>query len=283
LLDPGHANPAAFLISMRIALIGWRGFVGSAFARFFKKQGIPFTGVDRANYARHAGAVCDLAILAAANSKKFVAEETPLADLEQSVELTSRILRDFQAARHLLLSTVDVYNDLSSPETTRETTPIDAGALGNYGFHKRLSELLVLRHSPHPLVFRLAGMVGPGLKKNPVFDVCNGLPIRIHPDSRYQFLHTARVAEMVWGIQGMLPAGGTINVCGAGLVSPREIAAMAGVGLDASQASGPPRIVDICIGKLAGLAPAPSSADAVAGFLKTALPRNGHHTHTAKG
>jgi nucleoside-diphosphate-sugar epimerase len=268
---------------MRIALIGWQGFVGSAFARFFEARGIPFTGVDRSSYARQAGTEWDLAILAAANSKKFVAEETPLAELEQSLELTSRILRDFPARRHLLLSTVDVYNELASRETTRETTPIDLEALGNYGFHKRLSELLVLRHSPHPLVFRLAGMVGPGLKKNPVFDVCNHLPIRIHPDSRYQFLHTERVAEIVWDLQAKLPAGEILNVCGAGLISPREIAAMAGTNLDTSQVSGPPRIVDICIDKLAGLARVQSSADAVVDFLKTTLPRNGHHTHTPPG
>lgn len=268
---------------MMIALIGWQGFVGSAFARFFEARGIPFTGVDRSSYARHAGTEWDLAILAAANSKKFLAEETPLAELEQSLELTSRILRDFPARRHLLLSTVDVYNNLASPAATRETTPIDLEGLGNYGFHKRLSELLVLRHSPHPLVFRLAGMVGPGLKKNPVFDVCNRLPIRIHPDSRYQFLHTARVAESVWDLQAKLPAGGILNVCGAGLISPREIAAMAGTDLDASEAAGPPRIVDISIDKLAGLARVQSSADAVADFLKTTLPRNGHHTHTPPG
>jgi nucleoside-diphosphate-sugar epimerase len=268
---------------MRIALIGWHGFVGGAFTHFFKAHGISFTGVDRLNYSRHAGLEWDIAILAAANSKKFVAEERPLVELEQSLELTSRILRDFPAKRHLLLSTVDVYNDLSSPATTRETTPINLEALGNYGFHKRLSELLVLRHSPHPLVFRLAGMVGLGLKKNPVFDVANRLPIRIHPDSRYQFLHTGRVAEAVWGLQSKLPAGQILNICGAGLVSPREIAAMAGVDLDVSQASGPPRLVDISIQKLKGLAPLSLSADAVADFLKETLPRNGHYTNTAPG
>ena len=84
---------------MRIAIIGWQGFVGSAFARLLESQGVSFTGVDRSNYASHAGIEWDIAILAAANSKKFVAEERPLADLEQSLELTSRILRDFPAQR----------------------------------------------------------------------------------------------------------------------------------------------------------------------------------------
>jgi nucleoside-diphosphate-sugar epimerase len=266
---------------MEIALIGSRGFVGSAFARLFERRRLEATLVDRGNYSSFAGRHWQAVVLCAANSRKFIAEETPLADLEQSLELTSRILRDFPAKRHLLLSTVDVYNGLAVPECTRETTPIDLSALGNYGFHKRLSELLVQRHSPHPIVFRLAGMVGPGLKKNPVFDVCNRRPIRIHPDSRYQFLHTDRVAEIVWDNQGQLAAGEIMNVCGQGLVSPREIAAMAGVVLDTSQASGPPRIVDICIDKLARLALIQPSADAVADFLKSTLPPNGYHAHTS--
>lgn len=265
---------------MNIALIGCRGFVGSAFARFFTERSIPFTGVDRANYSDHAGQNWDVVVHAAANSKKFVAEETPLADMEQSLERTAAILRDFPARKFLLISSVDVYNDLSQPAATRESEPIDPASLANYGFHKHLSELLVLRHAPHPLVFRLAGMVGPALKKNPVFDVSRRLPLRIHPDSRYQFLHTAAVAEMVWSLQDRLPPGEILNVCGRGLVSPREIAKMAGVELDLSQISGPPRIVDIAVDKLAGLVEVPETSETVRRFLEQEIPANGHHTHT---
>ena len=265
---------------MNIALIGYRGFVGSAFARFFEERSIPFTGVDRANYGTHAGQKWDVVIHAAANSKKFVAEETPLADMEQSLERTAAILRDFPARKFLHISSVDVYNDLTQPAATRETEPIDPASLANYGFHKHLSELLVLRHSPHPLVFRLAGMVGPGLKKNPVFDVSHRLPLRIHPDSRYQFLHTAAVAEIVWAMQDRLPPGEILNVCGRGLVSPREIAEMAGAELNLSQVSAPPRIVDISVEKLAGLVEVPETRETVHRFLKNEIPSNGHHAHT---
>jgi nucleoside-diphosphate-sugar epimerase len=265
---------------MNIALIGYRGFVGSAFARYFEECSISFVGVDRVNYSAHTGRTWDVVLHCAANSKKFVAEETPLVDLEQSLELTSRILRDFPSKRHLLISTVDVYNNLAVPESTRETTPVDLSTLGNYGFHKRLSELLVLRHSPHPLIFRLAGMVGPGLKKNPVFDVTRCQPLRIHPDSGYQFLHTSTVANILWNLQHRLEPGEILNVCGRGMVSPREIAQLAGVKIDLSQVSGPPRIVDICVEKLSRLVEVPETTESIRQFLGTFTPTHGHHTHT---
>ena len=265
---------------MNIALIGYRGFVGSAFARYFEECSISFVGLDRVNYSAYANRTWDVVIHCAANSKKFLAEETPLLDLEQSLELTSRILRDFPSKRHLLISTVDVYNNLAVPESTRETTSVDLSTLGNYGFHKRLSEMLIQRHSPHPIVFRLAGMVGPGLKKNPVFDVSRCQPLRIHPDSGYQFLHTSAVADIVWNLQDRLQPGEILNVCGRGLVSPREIAQLAGVKMDLSQISGPPRIVDICVEKLAGLVEVPETTESIRQFLGTFTPTHGHHTHT---
>ena len=49
---------------------------------------------------------------------------------------------------------------------------------------------------PHRLtVLRLAGMVGPGLRKNPVYDILQGEPLRIHPESQYQFLHAEDAAH----------------------------------------------------------------------------------------
>ncbi len=98
------------------------------------------------------------------------------------------------------------------------------------------------------------------------------LPLRIHPDSRYQFLHTYAVAEIVWSMHDCLPPGDILNVCGLGLVSPREIAQMAGVELDLSQVSGPPRIVDISVEKLATLVEVPETSETVGYFLKNEIP-----------
>jgi len=253
---------------MKIALIGCLGFVGSAFSRLFEERGIDFSAIHRGNYESMRGRSWDVVIHAASNSRKFVADKTPLVDLEISLECTLRMLMDFPSRKHILLSTVDVYNDLGSPKTTCESTTITPEKLTTYGFHKFLSEQLVRRHSPHALIFRLAGMVGPGLKKNPVFDITNRLPLRIHPESKYQFLHTDTVAETVWDLHEQLAAGVILNVCGRDLVSPREIAAMAGVDLDLSKSEGPPRIVDISVEKLSKLAIVPTTADVVRRFVE---------------
>jgi hypothetical protein len=88
------------------------------------------------------------------------------------------------------------------------------------------------------------------------------------------------VAEIVWAMQDHLPPREILNVCGRGLVSPREIAEMAGAELDLSQVSGPPRIVDISVEKLAGLVEVPETPETMRHFLKNEFPSNGHHAHS---
>jgi len=252
---------------MNVALLGCDGFVGSAFARLFQRAGLQFTPVNRKSYSAHRGKAWDIVIDAASSSKKFIAEENPLIDMNASVGHCLNVLVDFPSQKHVLVSSVDVYTKLDNPAATSEATGILPQLLTNYGFHKFLSELLVLRHAPHALIFRLAGMVGPGLKKNPVFDIIKQLPLRIHPNSQYQFLHTDDVAEIVWGLILSLPAGEIVNVCGRGLISPYQIAEIAGSDLDLSQVSGPPRIVDISIEKLSQLTNIPSTFDTISRFL----------------
>src|SRR5262249_25120759 len=137
-------------------------------------------------------------IESACNSKKFLAEERPFAEFDHSVTHRLRTLRDFPARLHVHISSVDVYDDLSSPATTGESAAAGPENPSHYGFHKFLAEELVRHHAATWLIARLAGMVGPGLRKNPVFDLSRGQPLRIHPDSQYQFMHTDDVAACIW-------------------------------------------------------------------------------------
>src|SRR5262249_13960111 len=102
------------------------------------------------------------------------------------------------------------------------------------------------------LIVRLAGMVGPGLKKNPVFDILNNQPLRISPESQYQFMHTDDVARLVWDLIERGQTGERYNVCGDGLITPREIAKLAGRKLDLTRLSPPtePRVVNISLDKI---------------------------------
>jgi hypothetical protein len=90
-------------------------------------------------------------------------------------------------------------------------------------------------------------MVGPGLKKNPVFDVLHGRPLSIHPDSQYQFMSTDAVANVVWRIVESGTTHRVVNVCGSGLISPRVISEIAGKSLVVAPeaAASPPRIVHV--------------------------------------
>jgi nucleoside-diphosphate-sugar epimerase len=255
---------------MRVTLIGAEGFVGSAFARDLARRNVELVAVTRSSYARHAGTRSDVVIEAACNSRKFLGEERPFEEFELSVTHRLRTLGDFPAGLHVHVSSVDVYNDLTSPATTCESAAAGPENPSHYGFHKLLAEQLVRHHARSWLIVRLAGMVGPGLKKNPLFDLLNGRPLRIHPDSQYQFMHTDDVAACVWTLVERGMAGEIFNVCGAGLISPRTIARMIDRVPDLSQL-GPdaePRIVNVTASKVEAIVPMPSTWTTIAHFIE---------------
>lgn len=256
---------------LRVTVIGADGFVGSAFVRFLKNAGgVQLREVTRKSYSSFAGSESDVVIEAACNSKKFLAEKDPLQDFELSVAHRLKTLKDFPAEFHLHISSVDVYSDLTSPETTKETTLIDIKQSSHYGFNKLLAEKLVEHHTKRWLILRLAGMVGENLRKNPVFDILNNKPLFIHPDSQYQFMQTDDVAKTAWTLFEKNIEGEIFNLCGEGLISPKEIAEISGreiIQSDESKMS-EPRIVDINVGKIKTFVSLPQTRQSVADFIK---------------
>jgi len=256
---------------MRVLVIGAQGFVGGAFVRHFRARGEEVVEVTRANYQQTIGTESDVVVEAACNSRKFWAEERPLDEFDASVAHRVRTLSDFPTRIHLHLSSVDVYDNLASPSTTQESST-EIGNASNYGFHKLMAEQLVRRYAARWLILRLAGMVGQGLRKNPIYDVLHRAPLRIHPDSQYQFLPTSAVAEIASALLDRGFFGEVFNVCGSGLISPRKIAAMAGRELNLSHVAenSQPRIVDVNIAKISQYLPVPLTERAVEDFVQTA-------------
>ncbi|MEQ1809234.1 MAG: NAD(P)-dependent oxidoreductase [Terricaulis sp.] len=206
-----------------IFILGGNGFVGSAYARLLAATGVSHTVITRENYGALVGAECDVLINANGNSKKFLAARDPKAEFGASVSSVVASLTDFKASKYVYLSTGDVYPQQHSPEVTREDQALDTGAMSRYGLHKYLAEQYVRATHPNWLVFRMGGFVGPGMKKNAIFDILNGPQIWLAPDSELQFISTDTAARLVWGLAASDLSKETINLGSRGVVRVGDI------------------------------------------------------------
>jgi hypothetical protein len=147
------------------ALIGFSGFVGSTLL----KQA-SFESLYRStNIGDIDGQSFGTVVCAGAPAQKWLAIREPEADRQKIDGLIAR-LETIQCKTFILISTVDVFK---SPIGVDEGTQVDESGLHAYGLHRRLLEQFVESHFPNYLVVRLPGLVGPGLRKNVIFDFLN--------------------------------------------------------------------------------------------------------------
>lgn len=150
---------------MNNALIGHSGFVGST---LLKQRG--FENLYRsANISEIARKSFDLVVCAGAPAQKWIANREPNADRQKIEGLISH-LKTIQCTTFVLISTVDVFK---APIGVTEETEIESEGLHAYGTHRRMLEVFVEQNFPNFLVVRLPGVVGPGLRKNVIFDLLN--------------------------------------------------------------------------------------------------------------
>jgi nucleoside-diphosphate-sugar epimerase len=208
---------------MKVGVIGGNGFLGSAFSRNLKEKSIDYCVIEKDNYDDFVGGKFDLLINANGNSKKFLAAENPLLEFSSTVVSVQRSLLDFKYSMYVLCSTVDVYNNLRDPNFNHENVDIDRGGVSKYGLHKLLAEDLVRNYAKSWLIVRFGGFVGPGLKKNSIYDLVNNVPLRVNIDSAYQYLPTDFAADAVFQLALNKIEKEIFNLCGNGLVSLREV------------------------------------------------------------
>ena len=195
-----------------IFLMGGNGFVGQAYARLFTQRGLPFEIITRENFDSFAGRSCDLFVNANGNSVKFMADREPVAEFDASVRSVVRSLTEIESQAYIFLSSGDVYPDTTSPAVTREDAPIDLARSSRYGLHKALAETYIRNSHPRALIMRMGGFVGPGMRKNAVFDMINGQPVWLDLDSELTFIGTDTAAQIVYALFEKGIAGETINL-----------------------------------------------------------------------
>jgi nucleoside-diphosphate-sugar epimerase len=208
---------------VQVFVIGGGGFVGSAYIRLFDRLGIECTSINRANYAEHVGRHCDILINANGNSQKYLADRDPKTEFDASVRTVIHSLEDFHAGTYLFLSTGEVYISQERPEVTREELALDPRQMSRYGLHKFMAESFVRTLHPDWLIVRMGGFVGPGLRKNAIFDMLNDKPVWLDLNSELQFISTNHAAEIVWTLVNKGIRNDTVNLAAKGVIRLGDI------------------------------------------------------------
>ncbi|MDR0535662.1 MAG: hypothetical protein LBG65_04845 [Puniceicoccales bacterium] len=211
------------------ALVGHSGFVGSTLMN--QAPFAPDALFRSTNIAGIEGREFDTLFCAAAPAQKWLANKNPQDDLAKIKGLMGH-LRKVRVRQFILISTVDVFKD---PVGVDEATPVEKSGLHAYGLHRRLLEEFVEEQFPAHIIIRLPGLVGPGLRKNILFDFQNANNLHLI-DSRHIFQFYPMVN--LWSdIQTALSAKLRLVHLTAEPVGVREIAAAA-FGLDFTQTQG---------------------------------------------
>jgi nucleoside-diphosphate-sugar epimerase len=205
-------------------LIGNTGFVGSSLARHFE-----FSHFENST-SPISNETFDEVYCAAPSAIKWKANQEPEQDLLHVHQLVAR-LKSIEARRFYLFSTVDVYENPSMANENSET--VSDGTSNSYGLHRALLEKAVLELFPESLIMRLSGLVGVGLKKNPIFDLGarNNLEL-LNADSQMQFLPLTNCWDWLESPQAM-ELTGVVNLTAAP-VKLGEVATLAGIRLSHS-------------------------------------------------
>ncbi len=250
-------------------ILGGKGFVGRAIAEEARQRGYSVVIVDKDEYEATKGTTCDLLINANGNSKKFLARENPRLEFDLSVRSVLYSLNDFTAKRYVHLSTMDVYPDVFDPRLNHEGVTIDTSRQSPYGFHKYLAEQLVCHYAGDWLIFRMAGFVGQGLWKNPIFDLLNNIPLRVHPDSEYQYLNTRDLANSVFEMTKQDLSHEIFNITGQGVISLREVSRLiTGHHIDSSCETFPKEHYEMNVEKICRYVRIPETRETVSVFIR---------------
>lgn len=152
-------------MTMVDALIGYSGFVGSVLLkqRNFEAR-YRSTNINEIN-----GESFGMVLCAGAPAEKWIANRQSEVDW-QKIEGLIKWLATIRCNTFVLISTVDVFK---TPLGVNEQTPVEENGLHAYGLHRRRLERFVETQFPNHLIVRLPGLVGPGLRKNVIYDFLN--------------------------------------------------------------------------------------------------------------
>jgi nucleoside-diphosphate-sugar epimerase len=181
-----------------IFIVGGHGLVGSAIVNYLKENNIGYQIIQKENKVAFFGKHCNTLIYANGNAVKYKANSDPFFDFNTSVASIAEYVHKIKFKNFIHISTVDVYDKKSDLDSTKEDVSINTDVLDIYGYHKYLAENYVKKYCTNYLIFRLPGLVGKGLTKNPIFDyISKSKKVMISHESELNFIDTDFIAKTI--------------------------------------------------------------------------------------
>ena len=181
---------------MRIYLKGGNGFLGKEiYSKLNKIHEVII--IDRKNYKKYFNKKCDIFINCSTNSKKYLSNIENDFDSKNTVFNILHSINNYKFKKYLLISTCEVYNDISNIKNNHENAEINFTKLTSYGLHKYIGELILKNCKKDWLILRCNGLIGKNMKKGPLYDLINNKKIWINKNSRLQLVSINHVANII--------------------------------------------------------------------------------------
>lgn len=220
----------SIILESAYIVLGGTGLIGSAVREHLERRGETVISIHSRNYVEWIGARTKVLVNCNGNTFRHRANRDPKWDFEASVATVQRSLFDFGFELYLYVSTVDVYNVLDDPGQNHEDATICPEMLMPYAFHKWIAERAVERYAPRSAILRVGTALGPGLRKNPIYDLLSGQPLFMSLDSSLSFIDTRTIARCVSAIVECGCEREIFNVAATGSVRLRDIVAKLAAG-----------------------------------------------------
>lgn len=168
--------------SYDIGLVG-RGAVGSALMLQRDFDAV----IHSKNASEFAGSSFDTLYCAAGSAKKWLANKNPEDD-KQHIDSLIKTLRSLTFQRLVLISTVDVFDELT--DVNENVVPYQSPK-NAYGRNRFVLEENMRKYcfdiGANINIIRLGGLVGPTITKNILFDLAHDVSITVNPQSTFQY------------------------------------------------------------------------------------------------
>lgn len=166
---------------MKRAIIGYSGFVGSNLLQFYKFDFF----YNSKNFNEAIDKEFDEIYFCGIPAVKWYANKNPEEDYKV-IEEIKNILKTIKTKKFILISTIDVYDNVTSENT--EEYNCDYNNNHAYGKNRYLFETFIKDTFENYYIIRLPALFGKGIKKNVIYDLLNNNEIENIPiNSSFQW------------------------------------------------------------------------------------------------